>query len=482
MPTAFELVRTLCAGALLLVAARSVGRAFEFWRLPRVIGEIVGGVLLGPTCASYLWPNLINELFPTSGQFGAMLSLASQIGLILLMYLSGQHLRSFARQDERKVVAVLAVIGIFVPFVAGLTVVQFIDTGQLIGPGNDETALLLVFGTAIAIASIPVISRIMIDLGIMDTPFARIVVATAVIDDFVLYVVLAIALGLVQSHAGPPVGIVAYLSLDPASAWATTAHVLASVAMIVATLLIAPVFINQALRRRLPLLRWDNATVVQLILLVVVAAASDLLGVNPMFGALAAGMAVGRTIEQHSLGESRSIARTGQFIFIPLYFALVGFKLDLLHHFDVTFFTGFLAFACAVKAASIYVGARIAREPRSTALNLAAALNARGGPGIVLASVALEGQIISENFFAILVLTAIVTSLFAGVWLRYAIQYRTDLRWGRPRVVQSAGCSPVRPALSAQRVTASGRASSPSNGAPAWPSRAGAGSTPSLQD
>lgn len=424
-----EIVRVLYGIALLLVAAHVIGRLFETRRLPRVIGEIVGGLLLGPTCGTYLWPSLMHNLFPVTGASSSMLSAASQIGLLLLMYASGLHLRSFARQDERKVVAVLAVIGIAVPFVAGLGAVPFVNTTQLIGPANNSTALLLVFGTAIAIASIPVISRIMIDLGIMDTPFARIVVATAVIDDFLLYIVLAIALSLVQAHAGVSTGIAAYLGLDPTSALATLAHVLASLLMIIATLLIAPGFLNRAPRWRVSILKTYGGTGDQLILLAVVAAVSNLLGVNPMFGALAAGMAVGRSIDQRLLGASRIITRVGQYVFIPLYFAIVGFKLDLLQEFDARFFAGFLAFACTIKAASIYAGARIAGESRSTALNLAAALNARGGPGIVLASVALEAQIINENFFAILVLTAIVTSLFAGMWLAEATRREAALRW-----------------------------------------------------
>lgn len=429
MPTTVEVFRLFCAAALLLIAAHAVGRAFEAVRLPRVIGEIIGGLLLGPTCESYMWSTLIHELSSPAEATRSAMAIVSQTGLVLLMFASGLHLRSFARHDERKVVAVLAVIGIIVPFLVGLMAVRLVDMSQLIGSANNQIAFVLVFGTAIAIASIPVISRIMIDLGIMETPFARIVIATAVIDDLVLYVVLAIALGMVQAPAVASVGIAAYLGLHPTTAWATVAHVLGSLLMLGGTLLIAPILLNQSLRGRASFLRWDNAAGLQLIILVLVAAASIFLGINPMFGALAAGIAVGRSMEKHSLKPSRTINRIGGLVFIPLYFALVGYKLDLLHHFDAVFFVGFLALACVVKAASIYMGARIAGESRSTAVNLAAALNARGGPGIVLASVAFEGQIINENFFAILVLTAIVTSLFAGAWLGNAARSALHPTW-----------------------------------------------------
>ena len=131
----------------------------------------------------------------------------SQVGLVLLMYASGSQLRSFVEPSEAAVVTILATVGVIIPFVIGLVVVRFLDIAPLIGTANSDTAFLLVFATAIAVASIPVISRIMMDLGIMETSFARIVIATAVIDDLVLYVVLAIALGLAQSHGTPESGL-----------------------------------------------------------------------------------------------------------------------------------------------------------------------------------------------------------------------------------------------------------------------------------
>jgi Kef-type K+ transport system membrane component KefB len=135
---------------------------------------------------------------------------------------------------------------------------------------------------------------------------------------------------------------------------------------------------------------------------------------------------------------------------VPLYFALVGVRLDLVHHFDVAYFVLFLGFACAVKAASIYVGARAAGESAASAVNFAAALNARGGPGIVLAAVAYEATIINENFFAILVLTAIVTSMAAGSWLGRAVRHGLPLREDRQShlrgavaTAQAAGAQPT---------------------------------------
>ena len=113
---------------------------------------------------------------------------------------------------------------------------------------------------------------------------------------------------------------------------------------------------------------------------------------------------------------------------MPIYFAIVGLQLDLIQHFDLGFFAWFLVFACVVKSASVYLGARLAGESPRGSRNLAVATNARGGPGIVLASVTFAAGIISEEFYAALVMLAIVTSMLAGTWLGHIVRAGKPLR------------------------------------------------------
>ena len=101
---------------------------------------------------------------------------------------------------------------------------------------------------------------------------------------------------------------------------------------------------------------------------------------------------------------------------------MVGLRLDLAHHFEPLFFVFFLAFACLVKSASAYAGARLAGEEKAGARNLAVALNARGGPGIVLASVAFDAGIVDLGFYTTLVMLALVTSVLAGWWLEATLR------------------------------------------------------------
>jgi Kef-type K+ transport system membrane component KefB len=111
-----------------------------------------------------------------------------------------------------------------------------------------------------------------------------------------------------------------------------------------------------------------------------------------------------------------------------VFFAIVGWRLDLIKNFDPLFFLYFTVFACAAKSLSVFAGARLAGESRNAAQNFAVAMNARGGPAIVLASVALDAHIISARFYASLVMLAIVTSLVAGSWLGRIVRAGKPLR------------------------------------------------------
>jgi Kef-type K+ transport system membrane component KefB len=150
-------------------------------------------------------------------------------------------------------------------------------------------------------------------------------------------------------------------------------------------------------------------------------ALASFLGVSPIFGALVAGILAG-DLRGHAEHARQTIQSYSYAFFIPLYFAVVGLRLDLIHDFEPLFFVVFLLVACLVKSVSTYVAARMTGEGKVGARNLAAALNARGGPGIVLASVAFDAKIIGEAFYTILVMLALVTSVIAGSWLEAVLK------------------------------------------------------------
>src|SRR5580704_11883280 len=202
-----DLARLLIALAVLLLAAQGVGSLFARFRQPAAIGEIVGGILLGPTLLGLVAPRVQQWIFPATGPSAAALGAVYQLGLLLLMFAAGAEMRRLLQRDAVRPVGLIASLGLVVPFALGLGLVAALGTSDYIGTAGNRTALVLVFGMAIAVTSIPVISRIMHDIGLLGTRFARIVLSVAVIEDIVLYVVLAVAVRLVQGPGREAFGL-----------------------------------------------------------------------------------------------------------------------------------------------------------------------------------------------------------------------------------------------------------------------------------
>ncbi len=419
-----EVVAVLVTLCLLLVAAHGVGQLFVRLRQPRVIGEIGGGLLLGPTVLGAAAPGVQRQLFPTTGTTAAVLGAISQLGLLFLMFQAGQELRTTAGRRQRRTVGWVTGFGLLLPLGLGVAAALPLDAGHYSGPAGSRATFVLVFGIGTAVTSIPVISRIMLDLGILGTRFARTVLSVAVLEDLVLYVLLAVTLGLAQAGTAGPGGLIGLLGVtSPAAVWGL--YVLGALALF--AVFLARGGALYALLARGSARR--DPTALRLTFLLAVVLCCVFLSVNPVFGALVAGISVARgqallTRADPGLAEpgrvsQESVRHFSLAFFVPLYFAVVGLSLDLHRNLEVGFLAGFVAFGCLVKGGSVWLGARVAGADRATALDLAVALNARGGPGIVLASVTLAAGVISEGFFTSLVLLSVLSSQLAGGWLRH---------------------------------------------------------------
>jgi Kef-type K+ transport system membrane component KefB len=406
----------LAALAALLVAAHTLGSLFARFRQPRVIGEIGAGLVLGPTLLGHVAPSVESRLFPATGVTPTVLGAVYQLGLLLLLFCSGTQIRSAFRRGEGRTAGWVFTTGMILPFLAGLGLLRVLNLRSSWGPHGSAASFLLVFAIAMAVTSIPVISKIMHDLGILDTAFARVVLGVAVAEDVVLYVVLAVALGFAQGSGGAPFGLPSLLPIRPGTPADMAYHVVATLAILGLALAFGPRVYRVTAQWRLNFVGQASPVAYQLVFMLGATVLCLFMGIEGFFGAFTAGIAVGAA-EQVTPTAIRSIQSFSFAFFIPIYFAIVGLQLDLLHGFNIAFFVLFLVLACAIKAGSVYLGARLAGETSRSALNLAVALNARGGPGIVVASVAYAAGIIDQSFYAALVMLAIVTSLFAGSWL-----------------------------------------------------------------
>lgn len=399
-----ELTRFLFAIVLLLSAAHLFGYIFQRVKLPRVIGEIIGGVILGPSFFGFFLPDIFEWVFVAFDSEGKLISSFYWLGLVLLMFISGFETQRSLNKHDKKIIGVLTTATI-IPFLAGWYITpQIYDLSVFIGVKQNVLALKMVISIAIAVTSIPVISRIFIDLEVLDTRFAKIVLATATIHDIILWVALAVATGMVKQESVSTISIIS--------------TVLITLAFFLIALLIMPRIVNFATHSRLNLLFKSSHDGYALFLCLLFAAVASILDVNIVFGALLAGFVLGTLEDERIEAVKSSIKRFSLAFFIPIYFAAVGLKIDLIHSFDIMLFIGFLLFSSFFQISGIFATAKLLNFDHLSSLNLAVAMNARGGPGIVLATVAYDMGIINEVFFVSLVVIAIVTSLFAGWWFR----------------------------------------------------------------
>jgi Kef-type K+ transport system membrane component KefB len=398
---------------VLLAAAHVVGYVFEKLHQPRVVGEIVAGVLVGGSVLGHFFPGASALLFAQINSTGAqsthgaeLLGFIYWMGLLLLMFSSGAETHNlFSRRDQRQV-GWLAAVGTGLPFVLVMVASPWLPLNSMMGAANQHTALLLVIGIAVSVTSIPVISRIFFDLKILHTRFARLVLGVAVIEDTVLWAALAIATALATSAILPKSEIVRHIS--------------STLVFFAAGLTIAPAVFQKLGRARWNILATSSPLGYITLVLFTYCMMASKLGVSLVFAAFLAGFAV--PLDGEFRDALHAMKRFSFAVFVPVYFAIVGFKLDLSKSFSLVMVAVVLLGACLLKLVCVSVGARLAGFRGLDIANLAVATNARGGPGIVLASVALDANIINATAYTTLVLLAVLTSQAAGAWLEYVLR------------------------------------------------------------
>jgi Kef-type K+ transport system membrane component KefB len=326
----------LLALVLLLVSAHALGRLCTRLRQPKVAGEILGGLLLGPTLFGLLLPSWQHAVFQCGRVTPVALGVFYQLGLVLLMYCAGAEVRSILARRERKVTVGIALLANAVPFAAGVGFLRFYDGDRFLGPAHDRTAFLLVFALAMAVTSIPVISRIMADLGILGTRFARIVLSVAMLEDLLVYVVLNLAIALVATPHAEAFSLPSLLSLQPASILGNSYYILVTLALFTLPALLGPGFVCRLVGLRGNVVHRASPIAFQLAFLLALTGLAALLGVSPIFGAMLAGILAG-DLQGDAEQARQTIQGFAYALFIPLAFAVVGLRLDLVRHFEPLF-------------------------------------------------------------------------------------------------------------------------------------------------
>jgi Kef-type K+ transport system membrane component KefB len=387
--------------------AQLLGYLFVKLRQPKVVGEILAGVVLGPAVLGRI--PFASGLLDAAKHELNILNFVYWLGLLLLMFLSGAETRQLLSREERREVGWLAIVGTGIPFLLALVFGPWLIRPSLAGPNSNRFSLIIILAVGVAVTSVPVVSKIFADLRILHTRFARLVLGVAVLEDIVLWLALAVA----TAAAGKAVVNLQEMSV----------HLLTTIAFFGLGLTILPRIVKRINKSRFNVFAKHSPVAYAIAVLLAYCVVSGALDVSLVFAAFLAGFAVVHKKRRLFSEALDAIGKVSFGFFIPAYFAMVGFKLDLMRGVSFGMMAAFIAGSCIVKIFSVSLAGRFAGFRGLDVMNLAITTNARGGPGIVLASVAFDAGIISSQFYSTLVVAAVLTSQMAGAWLDYVLRH-----------------------------------------------------------
>jgi Kef-type K+ transport system membrane component KefB len=377
----------------IIVGARVLGAVARRLGQPAVVGELVAGIVLGPGVLGVLAPSAALDVVGTIAASGFLLAAGLEVRL------------SSLRSEVRSSVAV-GLGGIAFPLALGFAAAKFAPASLAL-EGSDATGGAMFVGIALSISALPVIVRTLMDLRLHGTGFGTAVLAAAMFDDLVGWLLFALLLGRFQ--AGLP------------GAWNPWATVAAELVLAVLMVTVVRVAMNRMLAGAGPRFGPTGAVLAAVLLACAAGAWAGFSGGSVLFGALLAGVAVGDGA--HVPKASRSfLASAAGLVFGPLFFGMMGLKVDFVRHFDLRLCLLVLALACVAKVVGCWAGARLVGIPGRRALAFGFAMNSRGAMGIVLGLAALEAGIIGPRLLVALVAMAVITSVMAGPCIRMALR------------------------------------------------------------
>lgn len=396
-----------CQILLVLLAARLGGYALRRVGQPRVVGELLAGVALGPSLLGRAWPGGFDWLFPPSQrQAGLLLGLA-WVGIVLLLALTGAEMELSTISSRGRAAATTAVGSLAMPLLLGAGVALLLPAG-FVGPDGTRAVFVAFLAVAFAISSLPVAARVLGDLGLLHRPFAQLALTVATLNDIVGWVLLGSVASVAESGRIVPLSLIVAL--------------LGVVLIAVVAIRLGPAALD-ALDRAITDRSGGPTAEASAIVLVVVALGTltHAIGIEAVIGAFIAGVAIAGSRLRHGAGFA-AIETVTNAVFAPLFFAVAGLRVDLT---SLTWsLLGWIVLvtvaASVAKLVGSYAGGRLGGLEHVDALGVGCVLNARGALEIVVATVGITLGVINGTAYTVIVAMAVLTTAMTGPLLRWS--------------------------------------------------------------
>ncbi|HEX2958935.1 MAG TPA: cation:proton antiporter [Chitinispirillaceae bacterium] len=403
-----HILRFLIQFFILLSTCRLFGLLFKRIRQPTIIADVLTGFILGPSILGRTLPDLHASLFPSDPYQIIMLDTVAWIGIFFLLLIAGLDVNLSSVWKHKGRATWIALSDIVIPIIISAIVLSFLPSRYIIVP-QQRFLFVLFISTIMTISAMPVSIVIMQDLKLLRTDLGYLTISALSINDVVGWVVFAIILG-VFTHGSPDMAFV--LSLIVFTALFLIFAVTAGKKVIGELLTIVQKKSSEASGPALSVVFSAG---------LLFGALTEQIGINALFGFFVAGLVAG---ESQDIPEKTryTIDHVVNSVFIPIFFADIGLKVDLFKSFDLFLITLFTVLGIGVRFLGAYIGVLIARTPKAQRLPIAALHTPGGEMHIVIATLALELQLINETVFAAIFVSAIISTLTLGPILTFIIK------------------------------------------------------------
>lgn len=384
---------------LLISSAKLLGLFFIRIKQPTVTADILVGVILGPTILGRLFPGVQDAIFPSDAYQVIMLDTVAWIGIFFLLLVTGLEVNFSSIWKHKGRALGIAVSDIIIPIILSLAVLIFLPDRYFITPEN-RLLFILFISTIMTISAMPVSIRVMQDLKLLRTDLGYLTISALSINDIIGWIVFTIILG-IFTHGDPDLQYVAVL-------------IAMTLLFVVLAIWIGIRWIDRiivAIKKH----SYDTGYILAVVSSVglLFGAITQRIGIHALFGFFIAGLVCG---ESKNLTENTRSTIGGMVnaVFVPVFFANIGLKIDILQSFDWFLVILLTVMGIGVRFIGAYAGCILAKIPRAQHWPISALHTPGGEMHIVIATLALELQLISENIFVAIIVAAVLSSITLG--------------------------------------------------------------------
>jgi Kef-type K+ transport system membrane component KefB len=391
----------------MILFARLFGELARRYKQPLVLGEIIAGVILGPSIFGMISPDLHALMFPASGDSYLVLDGVINISVVLLLFIAGMEVELDLVWQQGKKALITSIMSMIIPFSIGFLAVYLWPA--LFGSLEEDQRLVLALflGTVLSITALPVIARILMDLNIFKSKLGMLIIASAMIVDILGWLVFSVILNMMNSEGGT---------------LSTGQTVMITLLFTLLMLTLGKALINKSLPWINKKFAWPGGVLsIAMVLCFLSAAFTEFIGIHAIFGAFIFGVALGDS--QHMSERAKEIVH--QFInniFGPLFFVSIGLYVNFVSNFDLVLVLVVIILAFFSKLLGAYLGARIGGLRRYRSLAVGFGMNTHGALEVILGSIALAAGLISESLFVAIVFVVILSIIISPPLMKISLR------------------------------------------------------------